>query len=391
LDSNVHSSFIGSGNKNRIRNDGYTVAEVGNAAIVGGTNNTITGRGLGSFIGAGEHNDILGKYNVIGGGSNNNILGTNGSHNVIVGGSQNDVGIGASSSQIVAYNFIGGGLANDTTIGADYSVISGGRGNLIGDNSTNSVIAGGAFNTVASIGNRKFGSIIGGERNTVDANYGFIVGGASNSVTGGGLAEPCGVIGHRQTNGVANSLKLGMGLQSNFVHMTTAATTNQGLLRVGNGRASAYSSVGGIFTNVSTPVASAGASETNLITVTIPAHALTNNGDSFTFRTSGRFAATANAKDLKVVYGSETILDTSSQIVNSGAWTFEGEIIRTGNTSQSVNAEFHGAGVTLFTTAASLDLAQTNGINTVFKVTSTAAGDGDVTNRTMTVWLWPAP
>ncbi len=152
-----------------------------------------------------------------------------------------------------------------------------------------------------------------------------------------------------------------------------------------------FAKVGGTLFVDTTPVASAGASETNLITRTIPAHTLTNITDRLIIRSTGRFAATANAKQIKLVYGSETILDTGSQIVNSGAWVIEAEILRTGNTAQSASAEFHGAGVTLFTTANSLDLVQTNGIDTVLKVTSTAAGNGDVTNRSMTIEYWPNP
>lgn len=153
----------------------------------------------------------------------------------------------------------------------------------------------------------------------------------------------------------------------------------------------ANAAAGGTIAIVSTPVASAGASETNLITYAVPANTLTNLNDRLRFRFAGNFAATANSKDLKVVYGSQTLLDTTAQIVNSGAWTIEGEIIRTGNTSQEVSAEFHGAGVTLFTTAAVGVLAQTNGISTTLKMTSTAAGNGDVTNRTLVVMYYPAP
>jgi len=159
-------------------------------------------------------------------------------------------------------------------------------------------------------------------------------------------------------------------------------------VRGSNGVANA--SVGGTIKVDTTKVISAGASETNLITFAVPAHTLTNLNDRLRFRFAGNFAATANAKDLKVIYGSETILDTSSQIVNSGAWTIEGEIIRIGNTSQEVSAEFHGAGVTLFTTASVGLLAQTNGIATTLKMTSTAAGNGDVTNRTLVVMYYPA-
>lgn len=148
---------------------------------------------------------------------------------------------------------------------------------------------------------------------------------------------------------------------------------------------------GGTICVSNNPIYSAGTAETNLLTYSVPANTLTNLRDRLSFRFSGNFAATANAKDLAVYWGSEKILDTTSQIVNSGNWTIEGEIIRDGNTAQSCSAEFHGAGVTLFTTANASALTQTNGIATLLKITGTAVGNGDITNRTLVVSYLPAP
>ncbi len=338
------------------------------ATIGGGFDNNIGVAGLasdaciGSTIPGGSGNILRGQYATIGGGRDNNVVG-NGSHYATISGGQgNSVGTGPSSP--AAWVSIGGGFGNGVADGADYSVIAGGRGNTIfGSSDSNSVISGGAFNS-AEI-NTKFVFISGGERNSVIGNYGSSIG-TSNRVSGARATA----IGVEVTNTVADTVML-----ESITRIFTRTNAT----------------IGGTIISITTPVASAGAAETNLIAVTIPAHTLTNTGDRVTFRASGRFAATAEAKQLKIVYGSETILDTTSQLVNSGAWTFEGEIIRTGNTSQSVNAEFHGAGESLFTTANSMDLVQTNGIATTLKVTSTAASDGASTNRTMTVFLWPAP
>lgn len=174
----------------------------------------------------------------------------------------------------------------------------------------------------------------------------------------------------------------------NGAGLFSGGATNGLLIATGGNKAA---KVGGTLIVSNSPIASAGASETNLITATIPAHTLTNSGDRLVIRASGRFAATAENKTVKLILGSETILDTSAQLVNGGAWVIEAEIIRTGNTAQTASAEYHGAGVTLFTTAAAVTLAQTNGIDTTLKVTGTAATDGGVTNRTLTVEWWPTP
>jgi hypothetical protein len=156
------------------------------------------------------------------------------------------------------------------------------------------------------------------------------------------------------------------------------------------GGSTTLAKIGGTLSVATTPVENAGASETNLITYSVPAHALTNDGDRLVIRASGRFAANANAKQIKLVLGSETVLDTTSQIANGGAWIINAEIICTGSTAQTVSADYEGTAATLFTLAAAATLAQTNGIATVLKLTGTAAS-GDITNRTLTVEYRPAP
>ena len=342
--------FLGGGNQNSIGEVGHSAGEAQGAVVVGGEQNT--GQGLRSFVGGGRLNGHRARDN---------------DYSVVVGGHSNTIGVagGDFESKLA---FIGGGAVNNIANDCTHSSIVGGNFNQIAGVSTNSFIGGGYNNTIASSANNA--AILGGKDNSAGGNFTSIIG-SSNSITG---LRATGV-GNNLTNNRADTVMLGAfgGVSKVELQRSTNA------------------SIGGTIISITTPVASAGAAETNLIAVTIPAHTLTNSQDRTTFRFSGRFAATANAKQLKLVYGSETILDTSSQVVNSGAWTVEGEIIRTGNTSQSVSAEFHGAGEAVFTTAASLDLAQTNGIATVLKMTSTAAGNGDATNRTATVMLWPAP
>jgi hypothetical protein len=185
------------------------------------------------------------------------------------------------------------------------------------------------------------------------------------------------------------SLNISSGTNAQLMVTSTGAV---GVV-VGNPSAAApqLAKVGGTIAAQTTVVYSAGASETNLQTYSVPAHTLTNTGDRIQFRFTGNFAATANGKDLKVIYGSSTILDTTSQIVNTGDWVVDGEIIRTGNTSQEASASFKGAGQSLYTISGVKVLAETNGIATTLKMTSTAAGNGDTTNRTLTVSWQPAP
>lgn len=407
------------------------------SSILGGSNNIIATNAVFSVVSGGSRNSIrINSFNgSVGGGDGNNIFGA-ATYSTIGGGFENSINNGSIRSTVGggALNSIGNG-----TFAATASTISGGRNNQA--DSADGTVGGGSFNVISAAVNT--GSTIGGGNAngvregsiyaTIGGGNGNIAGvtafdgadystisGGWNNLTGGSsdLATIAGGRDNKMENssragiilgGVSNYLASGAGMQSifgNFITNTAGASTieighganggNNRKLRVNESGAkvlthSGAASVGGTLVVSNSPIASAGAVETNLISYSVGAHVLTNTNDRLMFRASGRFAATANAKQIKVVYGSQTVLDTGSQIVNSGSWTIEGEIIRTGNTSQSVNAEFHGAGVTLFTTANSVDLAQTNGIATILKLTGTAAGDGDITNRTLVVTWHPSP
>lgn len=384
------SGTIAGGDNNRVRlqygtvgggtaNDTRTIG----GTIAGGLNNVVRDGDYG-FLGGGEQNNLAGDWAVIGGGSQNIIqsatTGNDGQASGIFAGRNNTIGT--------------------TLTGADYSMIGGGRSNNIPDVSDFAFIGGGLFNQTGGGGNAvNFNAILGGvgnitedqadmasvgggAKNRAGADFTFIPGGASNNAN----AVMASAIGNFITNATTLTTTIGHGAFGGNNRALRVGTNGAVVLNHGGPAA-----VGGTYLITNTPIASAGASETNLQVVTIGAHVLTNDQERITFRASGNFAATANTKQIKVIFGSETLLDTGAQIVNTGSWVIEGEIIRTGNTSHTASAEYHGAGVTLFTTASAVSLAQTNGIATVLKLTGTAAGDGDITNRTLVVEWHPKP
>lgn len=150
----------------------------------------------------------------------------------------------------------------------------------------------------------------------------------------------------------------------------------------------ANASVGGTLTNSIGPIVNAGTAETNMITVNLPAHLLTNLNDRVEFRAAIRFAATADNKAFTATYGSEAIYSSGTVAQSGGDAVITGEIIRTGNTSQSCNVAFSGNGA--FDGASTFETAQTNGIATILKITATAAASGVLTNRSLVVKYYPA-
>lgn len=350
IHTNAAFSFIGGGAANKIRRDSIF------STIGGGNNNLIRSSSFAQILGGDNHNILSAHHGTVVGGSNNLITST--PYSIIGGGAgntiQNASGIG---------NVIGGGTNNLIDLGV-WCFIGGGRNNTINASTFEATIGGGLNNLVQA-----------------GANGSAILGGWSNRTSASSVA-----LGSFITNDTQQSVQMGWGATYN--NQRKVQVNPHGLQIVNFGSTNA---VGGTMRVTNTVVFSAGAAETNLQAVTINAHTLTNNQERLLFRASGRFAATSNTKTIKVVYGSETIFDSTAGVANTGAWVLNGEIIRTGSTSQSCNVDFNGGTNVVFVRTSSLDTAQTNGIATVLKITSTAAGDGDVTNRTFTVEWRSAP
>lgn len=159
----------------------------GYSCIVGGGNNTLSGSR--QFIGGGFNNTVgTGVYNTIVAGVNN--IASGGTHNFVGGGDGNyatglyDVVGGGYQNRVQGTDngngrFIGGGFSNSIPGGqTNYSVITGGSSNTIGIG-VNSVIGGGLSNTV----NNAWATISGGRSNTVSGTYTFIGAGQSNTAS----------------------------------------------------------------------------------------------------------------------------------------------------------------------------------------------------------------
>lgn len=365
---------IGGGFANDARDIGSTIA--------GGINNVVQSGSYG-FLGGGEQNQIAGDWAVGGGGTLNIIqaasTGNDGQGSGIFAGVANRIGASTIGSD---YAVIVGGRSNNIPNASDYSFIGGGSFNQVGGGATGEgSFIGGGFNNLTD-DTVDYAAIAGGKKNTVSGDLGAILGGASNNIT---VAYAYVSGGSFVTNSTTKSVELGWGSEGGN-NRKLRVDVNGARVLTYNGSAT----VGGTYLITNTPIASAGASETNLHVVTIGAHVLTNNNDRLLVRGSGRFAATSNTKQIQVVFGSEDVFDSGAFVANTGAYTVDCEIIRIGNTSQSCNCSFNGGTNVVYVRTSSLDLAQTNGIATVLKITGTASGNGDITNRTLTVEWRPS-
>ena len=188
------------------------------------------------------------------------------------------------------------------------------------------------------------------------------------------------------SNAVIAYVKSEGALSTNYTDSRAIALSNAPVL-AGSGASNAFvggvifKRVGGLFTNLN----AAAATLTNLDSVVVAAHTLTNNGDTIRAEWAiTRPAALVNTNQFQIIYGSQTLLDTGLMIGSNSpvrAWC---EITRTGNTSQHVEARLEwgpGGGAPFAFTNANIEIAQTNGINTTLKMMGAARRVGAFTNN----------
>jgi hypothetical protein len=82
-----------------------------------------------------------------------------------------------------------------------------------------------------------------------------------------------------------------------------------------------------------------GSSETDLMEYEIPANLFANDGDYLELYASGTFASNANNKTLKIIFGTQTILQTDANAANGGTWQIKCIIARKSSDTQSITCE----------------------------------------------------
>jgi hypothetical protein len=84
----------------------------------------------------------------------------------------------------------------------------------------------------------------------------------------------------------------------------------------------------------STAVGNVGAGEDDLKSTTLPAHVLSETGDYVDIEAWGLTANNANAKTLKLYFGTVAILDLALTASIAGRWYIKARVVRTGNDTQ---------------------------------------------------------
>lgn len=124
------------------------------------------------------------------------------------------------------------------------------------------------------------------------------------------------------------------------------------------------------------PTGNTGSAETTMQEFQIDFNTLSNLGSSIQIFAAGKTAANANNKTYKVKLGSTTLFTSGALALNNVDWTFRGELVANGATSQIFYGEFsrNGGSPIVVTTTSAEDL----GTNLTIAFTGQGTATSDI-------------
>lgn len=144
--------------------------------------------------------------------------------------------------------------------------------------------------------------------------------------------------------------------------------------------------VGGVLYVTTTVTGNVGTGEDNLATYSVPANTLATNNQSLWFEGHGTLAGNANAKTIKVYFGTAVVTLSMPAIAGiTYDWTIRGRGYRTGSSATKWKIEFFAqassgtfvGGIRFGTTAEALSSART------FKLTGEATSNNDIVQESL--------
>lgn len=123
------------------------------------------------------------------------------------------------------------------------------------------------------------------------------------------------------------------------------------------------------------PVGNTGSGETDLMSTTINYGTLTQLGASIVISACGTTAANANNKTFKLKLGSTTIFTSGAIAMNNKDWTFQGEIVYNGGSSQINWGKFTYDGASSIVDTNTTTEALANSVTLKFTGLGTATDD----------------
>jgi hypothetical protein len=134
-----------------------------------------------------------------------------------------------------------------------------------------------------------------------------------------------------------------------------------------------------------TDVGNVGTGVDDLMSYTIPAGRLASDGEFVEFTAVVTFAANANNKTVRVVYGSTEVYNSSAQPQNAGTMVIRGTIIRTGAATQDVDISVSTDGALFTNLSKYTATTETLSGATTLKLTGEATSNNDILQKSLRV------
>ena len=129
--------------------------------------------------------------------------------------------------------------------------------------------------------------------------------------------------------------------------------------------------------------------ETDLMTYTVPANTLVNNGDKLSFTFGGIFGSVANSKTLRVYFGTTSVVLNSITEVNVG-WQITGTIIKDSATTYRFTIVQTNINYYPYTMSGTSGTVTNYTGTNVFKITGQGTSSSDLTAQMGTLQFIPA-
>lgn len=151
-------------------------------------------------------------------------------------------------------------------------------------------------------------------------------------------------------------------------------------------RSSLSLNLGGVLSNINSSSPNSGTGATDMISYTLNKNTIQNNKDYIEIIVCGTYAANANNKRVQLVFGSQTIFDTTALSINNGVWIIEAKISRTSSNTQDifVKAFYNSLATTAY-------IAGTQDFSTSFdiKCVGTGVATDDIIQKMQIIELTP--
>lgn len=173
--------------------------------------------------------------------------------------------------------------------------------------------------------------------------------------------------------------------------LSVGATTEDGLTQK-LGSSAVFISPALVLAVRTTSVGNIGAGEDDLQTVTLPANGLTTTGHCIHWDMSGTFAANANAKTLKIYFGTTAMQTITAPTVVGGNWHGFATICRTGANAQKYasRVDFMNSATNVVTNAFDTQgtSTETETATIVIKQTGEAVSNNDLVGTLTTMMIY---